>query len=70
MTWNHRVIKTTDLNGEDWYAIHEVYYAGSESQPDTWTETPCDVGGESIEGLRDTLTRMFAALDKPVLEDK
>lgn len=63
--WNHRVMKR-ESGGETLYGIHEVHYCGDEVE--MWTSLPEPVVGESIEELRTTLTRMLAALDKPVLE--
>lgn len=64
MTWEYRVMKRIEHN-EIIYAIHEVY-----SNPYGYTEKPEPIEGESIEDLRNILTQMLEALDKPVLNYK
>jgi hypothetical protein len=65
MHWNHRVIRSR-RNGEEWYAIHEVYY-DDDGKPETYTAEPDGIEGESLEELRQYLTWMRAALRQPVL---
>jgi hypothetical protein len=55
-------------DGEPFYRIHEVYYAERSDQPTSATEDAVGVCGGSIAELRETLTRMLRALDKPILE--
>ena len=68
MTWNHRVIRNREDNGEYYFAFHECFYnQPSDSVPCSWTENPIHVGAESVDGLKRVLERMSAALAKPVL---
>jgi len=67
MVWNHRVIRH-EKDGETWYAIHKCFY--DDTKDDTtisWTVDEIAPIGEDLHGLRVTLERMLAALDKPVL---
>lgn len=68
MTWNYRVMskKTPHGNG---YGIVEAYYDEGSDEAHSWTEDYVPVHEETLEELRETLTRMLEALDKPVLED-
>jgi hypothetical protein len=50
----------------DWYTIHEVFYGEDGSL--SWTEDEIAPAGESVDELRETLQRMIAALEKPVLD--
>ena len=66
--WNHRVVERTIVEfGKPvkWLGIHEVFYDGDSVG---WTDEPVAVQGETVEELRETLHRMLAALDKPVIE--
>ncbi|HLH27187.1 MAG TPA: hypothetical protein VK066_32105 [Chloroflexota bacterium] len=65
MYWNHRVIRSR-RDGEDWYAIHEVYY-DDEDRPEACTAIPEAVEGESLEELDRYLAWMRASLRQPVL---
>lgn len=69
MTWNYRILYT-EINGEEEYTIHEVYYdenfnisAISEDQ----TYLP---GGSILEELRTELYNMLYAFGKPILNKK
>jgi hypothetical protein len=50
-----------------WYAVHEVFY-DENGAPHTCTAQPVPVGGETLDELRDELSRFIAALHRPVLE--
>ena len=65
MSWNHRVVKHTEMDGSVWYAIHEAYYNG-ESVTHI-SELAAEPGGETIEELADELRRMLKATEKPSL---
>jgi len=65
-TWNHRVLRSVDVQGDVTLAIHEVHY--DDDKPVMCTESPVKVLGEDVQELRQTLTWMLACLDKPVLE--
>jgi hypothetical protein len=65
--WNHRVIKTKD-GVDDWYAIHEVFYDKG-GNVDGITKEPISVGGNTIEELKWTLTKMLESLDKDIIDE-
>ena len=67
MSWNYRVVKTT-VDGEDSYGIHEVYYDDG-GTPHMYSESPCSVFSESLDGLKEELERFKLSLEKPVLRD-
>jgi hypothetical protein len=66
MTWNYRVIKTTDRFGDS-YAIHEVYY--NDEQPVMATEFPITLSGDSIDEIKEIFPKVTEAFKKPVLID-
>lgn len=66
MTWNHRVVKFTE-NGEDWYAVCEVYY-NDDGTIYAHTQDGIRVTGESVEELKETLERMLRCVDQKVVE--
>jgi hypothetical protein len=68
MSWNHRVMKRVEFDGDDdWYQIHEVYY-NSKQEPGSWTKEGITPGGNTLEELRDELTRMLEATEKEILD--
>lgn len=67
MTWNHRVIRNRSEGGEEWLALHEVYYNES-GEPDMVTQEPIVVIGQDLRELRQTLKRMIKALENPILD--
>ena len=66
MSWNYRVIRSVDPNGNEFHAIHEVYY-GDGVEPEGWTATPVAPCGDDLNEVRSTLQHMHRALDEPVL---
>jgi hypothetical protein len=69
MSWNHRVMRQHFDSGEVHYGIREVFY-DEDGTVKGWTAEPVDPHGESVDGLRECLQRMLAALDKPVLDER
>ena len=67
MTWNHRLIRHTEPNGEIWLGIHEVYYL-DDGTPDMVTENAIGASGETVEEIIETLERMRRCVEKPILE--
>ena len=65
--WNHRVVKTKD-GVDDWYSIHEVFY-DKDGNVDGMTKQPVSVGGNTIEELKWTLTKMLKSLDKDIIDE-
>jgi hypothetical protein len=64
--WNYRAMKRIK-NDETIFFVTEVYYHEDGSVLG-WTEGK-DAWGEDIEELRQSLTWMLEALDKPVLDE-
>ena len=68
MSWNHRVMKHKEADGDDdWYQIHEVYY-NSKRKPKSWTVEGIAPGGNTLEDLRDELLKMLEATEKEILD--
>jgi len=67
MTWNHRVIRRRYETGEEYFAIHEVYYddAGNHNAV---TALPVAIFGDSIDDLAITIDHIRECLNKPVLD--
>ena len=67
MSWNYRVFKHTDNNGE-WFALHEVFYDSPEDErPNSITIEPVALFGETLEELRADFEAQKEALSLPVL---
>jgi hypothetical protein len=73
MLWNYRVIvkDTIDLTGVIFkdFAIHEVYYEDDGSIKFITTD-PITIDGESLEDLKESISMVQGALDKPIIEDQ
>jgi hypothetical protein len=67
MTWNHRVIKRKYETGEEYFAIHEVYYDDS-GKPEQCTVLPISILQNSVDDLSITIDRIRECLSKPVLD--
>jgi hypothetical protein len=67
MTWNDRVVRTTD-GEEETFAIYEVY-DDDDGRPEARTEEPASPAGGTLEELAEDLTYYQAALSQPVLDD-
>ena len=71
MVWNHRVVKRIYERevGEDevMYSVHEAFYPERGAKPDSITDDPIVICGESIDEIRWQLETILNALDKPVL---
>jgi hypothetical protein len=66
-TWNYRVIKSTNDDGETLYQIHEAFYNDS-GELSLITENPVSPCGETLDELKRDLDRMIEDLRHPVLE--
>ena len=64
--WNHRVFRREWEDGTVLYGLHEVYY-NDDGSIHGYTTEPVELQEETVEELREVLTRMQAALDAPVL---
>ena len=62
-SWRYRVIR--DKNG--WHRIAEVHKLDNGEV--VWTADPINPGSDTLNGLRDDLTRMLQATTKPALEE-
>lgn len=67
MTWNYRVIKSTDEHGETLLQIHEAFYNDS-GELSLITENPVTPAGETLDELKADLEHMLEDLMHPVLE--
>jgi len=69
-TWNHRVVRKSDVHCEDefYYEIHEAHY-NDNGELCAITEDPITACGDDIEALKCTLERMVKACEKPILID-
>lgn len=63
MTWNYRVMKTSEE-----FAIREVYYR-EDGSIEGWTVGPTAPSAETLDGLKWLIDRYREALKKPVIED-
>lgn len=61
--WDYRVVRHVE-EGDEWYAIHEVYY---EKDGVSATENAIPVGGTTIDELREDFKKQAHALDLPVM---
>lgn len=80
MSWNFRVMRHIEVDKStgavsEWLGIHEVYYKSLEVNDLTvssdevgYTKRPSTMTAESVEELRFMLTKMLAAIEKPILE--
>lgn len=66
--WNHRVVKATYPNGEEYYSIREVFY-NKDGEIYAYTTEPVDIAGESVEEVKEYLQWCLDCIDKPMLED-
>lgn len=67
-TWSYRVIEFVDLDGEPWFAIHEVHF--QDGKPAAYSENPAAVCSETPEGMQWCLDRMRKALALPALRER
>lgn len=66
MTWNYRIVRHFS-NGEEWFAIHEVYYEGGRIV--NWLSDPIMLISDEPLGLKDQIEQLLKAFDKDVLEE-
>lgn len=67
MSWNYRILRSTQSGGDPWYAVHEVYYA-ADGSVNAATERPMALEAENTVGLLWHFAVMVEALEKPVLD--
>lgn len=66
VTWNYRVVKRADIEGEETYGIHEVYY-NDDGSIQGITAQPVGISSESEQGLKEVIGMMQEAFAKKVL---
>ena len=59
MTWNYRILVRTSTRpgGEDYFAVHEVFYDYDGDIPNSWTAEPVDFGGDTVDEVRKALAQ-------------
>lgn len=65
MSWNYRVVRFIDDEGEDFYEIKEVYY-DDDGIPELFGDAV--VCGSNFEELWNNMAMFEVALKKPLLE--
>lgn len=68
MSWHHRVMKKKGEDGE-YYKIEEVYY-NYDGSVMSWTEDLSCPFADTAEELKEELTMMLKAFDKPILDEE
>lgn len=65
-TWNHRLMNCPSENGgDDYFCFVEVHY--EDGKPIGYTEA--FMGGDTVDEVRELMTWLQGALDKPVLHE-
>lgn len=64
--WNYRVLRHIN-EGEEYFSIHEVFYADGKAE--MHTAEAADPFGEDIEELKEDYRLMGLAFEKPVLDE-
>ncbi len=67
MSWNYRVTRTTDPNGEGVFSIREVYYA-PDGRVTAWSENAVCPQGETFGELTKDVENYGRAFQKPVID--
>jgi hypothetical protein len=67
MTWNYRVVKFSDEDGEDFYELKEVYY-NEDKEPEYYGDAV--IAGETIEMMWDEMARFEDALKHAPIDGK
>ena len=67
-TFNYRTLRKTDDLGNFYFEVHEVYYNPDRTSL-SWTVNPQTAFGSTKEELKESLERMLACLEAPLLEE-
>jgi hypothetical protein len=67
MSWNYRVVKEKDADGENIYSIHEVYY--DENYNIKAIGESSFINSDSLEGLKWQISKMDECLKKEVIDN-
>ena len=65
--WHYQLMRHTDDNGEEYFAIHEYYQL--DGGGGGWTEAPVDVVGDTIEEVKEVLQMMLEDIEKHGVKD-
>lgn len=65
-TWNHRIVKSVDDEGTEFFSIQEVYY---EDAVPTAHTLELSVEGETVEEIKETLNNMLKCCDEPIIDE-
>ncbi len=79
-TWNHRVVRRYNKQGEPYLVITEVHYRGERPRAFAldWSPMGYDeeaegngthTDGAALDGLRWQVARMQAAMEQPILDE-
>ncbi len=68
MRWDYRVLKSTNLDGTNTFAIHSINYDDN-GQVTSVSPDPVYPEGDSMDALRSQVETYLSAFDKPVLEE-
>ena len=66
MTWNYRVVRQIDPNGDEYLAVHEVFY-DKDGNPNKVTVDPVPSHGNTLMKLRDNHAVQSRAFNEPIL---
>jgi hypothetical protein len=64
--WHYQLMRHTDDNGEEYFAIHEYY---PDKDGDGWTEAPVDVVSDTFDGAKEMLHMMLEDIEKYGVKD-
>ena len=71
MTWNYRICKEVICPDTDYeetlFSLREVYY-DSEGNITGYTANPVGLVSESLDGFKDTLSKIQIAINKEVID--
>jgi hypothetical protein len=70
--WNHRVVETEHIIGDEihyTYGVHECYYDNN-GLVHSCTSTPINVSGDTVKDLKWLMPQLIKAFDAPVLKLK
>jgi hypothetical protein len=67
-TFNYRTLRKQDDLGSFYFEVHEVYY-NPDGTVSLWTINPKVAFGSTKEELKESLERMLACLEAPLLEE-
>lgn len=66
MSWNYRILRHPDENGEEVYGMHTVHY-NAKGAPELWTKEPMFVGN-SVQELLGVLEQIRDGVYKPIID--